>query len=239
MFVARRAAVPAGALIFMLASTASGQNTGGVFGPVVNDGHRSAQFRIAYDPDSEDFANRSHYQHSLDGRLMWRAIVQARDPGGADFQFDFVQGELFWQLTPDDSRWQRGLRFDVRLRDSDRPGTIGVNWMNQFELAPEVRARANLLTAVDIGQNGRDGVQLQFRGQLARLMGGSRQFGLELFSAIGSTSDIPGFNQQRHQLGPFFSFSPGKRLNIYTSALFGVSDSAPDTNLGIWFTAAM
>ena len=43
------------------------QNTGAVFGPGVTEGHSSAQYRATFDPDSDGFAQRIHYQQSLNG----------------------------------------------------------------------------------------------------------------------------------------------------------------------------
>ncbi len=43
-------AAAAGTLGFLLAAPLQAQNSGNVFGPVVDAGERSAELRIAYDP---------------------------------------------------------------------------------------------------------------------------------------------------------------------------------------------
>ena len=101
----------AGLLLF--AVPAAGQNTGGVFGPVVNDGHRSAQYRAAYDFDTYGLAQRVHYQQAINGDLMWRVLVQARKTADSRVDTDFVQGELFWQLPDPNPRWQHAVRFGI------------------------------------------------------------------------------------------------------------------------------
>ena len=236
----RGTAALAAALLAFMAGPLHAQNTGGVFGPVVNDLHRAYEYRISYDPDVDSFAHRLHYQHSLDSDRMWRVIAQGRKSEGAtSHEFDFVQGELFWQITPDEAALQQGLRFDLRYRDGDRPGTAGINWTHQFPLTNGWRGRAILLTAVDFGENRREGLLLQTRAQLARSVGAAGQVGLEMFSGYGSTDDFPSFDDQSHQLGPFFSLEVAEEVSMYGSALFGLSQGAPDTNLAIWVTKTL
>lgn len=220
----------------LLPAPAEAQNTSSVFGPVVDAGHRSTEYRLGVDPDSGRTAQRLHYQQSFDSNRRWRLLVQAREVGDSTFDFDYVQGELLWQLTADDNPWQQGLRFDFRLRDSDRPGRVGVNWINQFQLSDIWRARLLLLTSADFGSNARDGLFMQSRAQLSRSIPGSRRYGLEMFSSYGAIDDIGSFDDQRHQLGPFFSMPVAGGLKMYTSALFGITDATADVNLGIWFS---
>ena len=216
-------------------SAAGAQTTGGVFGPVVNAGHRSAQYRAAFDNDDHRLAHRLHYQQSLNGDRMWRVIVQSRETASSRFDFDFVQAELFWQLTPDQSGYQSGLRFDLRLRDGGRPNTIGVNWMHQFRLTPNWSARALLLGSLDVGNNTRDGLFLQSRAHLAHKAGG-RTLGLELFSAYGSTDDLFDLNEQNHQLGPFLEARLGGQWSLYGGALFGLTAASADLQLRTFLT---
>lgn len=232
----RKSALLVAALFGFSAGPLHAQNTGGVFGPVVNEGHRAFEYRLGYDPDVESFAQRLHYQQSLNGTAMWRLIAQGRKTDGGSQEFDFVQGELFWQITPDAASWQQGLRFDLRVRDDDRPGTVGVNWMHQLPLAGDWRARGILLTAMEVGQNRREGILLQTRAQVARAVRDGGLLGLEMFSGYGSTDDFPDLDEQSHQLGPFVALDAGRDVTVYASALFGLTDGAPDTNLALWIT---
>lgn len=215
---------------------AQAQNTGGVFGPVVDAGERSTEYRIGYDPDSGSTAQRLHYQQSLDSQRRWRVIAAVRETGSSSFDFDFVQGELFWQLTADENSWQQGLRFDIRLRDSDRPSQVGVNWMHQFQVSEIWRARLLLLSSAEFGDNARSGLFMQTRAQLSRSIAGGRRYGLEMFSSYGALDDIASLSDQRHQIGPFYTLPVAGGLKMHTSALFGVTDPTADINLGIWFS---
>jgi len=202
-------------LIFGLTPTALAQNTGGIFPPMVNEGHMSAQYRVTYNPDTEGLSQRAHYQQAINGNLMWRGLVSARKTAEADVDFDFVQAELFWELSDDDDTWKTGLRFDARIRDDDRPGLIGVHWTNQFPVSDSWTARFVALSAADIGDDARDGIFLQTRGNLFTKLEGGQTVGVELYNAYGSTD-------------PDWS--------LFTGALFGLTDASPDAELRLWVT---
>jgi hypothetical protein len=234
--VTKSAAVLA-ALFFLIGTeNAVAQNTGGVFSPAVDEGHRSAQYRLGFDPDSDAFAQRFHYQQSLNGEAMWRVLAQARKTPDSDVDFDFVQGELFWDITNESRYWRTGMRFDVRIRDRGRPATVGVHWMNQFQLAPDWQARLVALTFVDIGDGAADGVGLQTRANVTYTVSDKQSAGLEMFSAYGTTDNFADLDEQRHQLGPFTNVSFGDGWSLFAGALFGLTGATPDTELRLWLT---
>ncbi len=217
-----------------LSLPAAAQNTGGVFGPVVNDGHSSAQYRITYNPDTEGFAQRAHYQQALNDDLMWRVIGQTRKTTDSDFDFDYVQAELFWQLTDNDQAWQSGVRFDVRLRDDDRPGLLGAHWSNQFALAENWRARAVVLSSIDFGDNAADGLFVQTRGQIERGLENGNALGFEVYSAYGAVDNIRDFDDQNHQVGPYGVVKLNDDWAVLGQVLLGVTDAAADEELRLW-----
>lgn len=218
------------------APMALAQNTGGIFPPMVNDGHKSAQYRVTYDPDTEGLSQRAHYQQAINGNLMWRGLVSARKTDESDIDFDFVQAELFWELSNDDDVWKTGLRFDARVRDDDRPGLLGVHWTNQFPLSETWNGRFVALSAIDIGDEARDGVFLQTRGNIFTRLESGQTVGVELFNAYGSTDDIQDFDDQNHQIGPFASFPVTPQWSLFTGALFGLTDASADAEFRLWIT---
>ena len=231
------------ALLLNFAPSSFAQNTGGVFGPVVNDGHRSFQYRATLDPDTAagetGFAQRLHYQQSINGDFMWRILGQTRKTDSSDFDVDFVQAELFWQLSEDDSPYQTGVRFDARLRDDDRSEQIGLNWMNEWNLENGWQLRALALSAVQFGDNSADGVLLQTRGHIAKSIGGGTRLGIEMFNNYGSTDGFGSFNDQAHAIGPFVTAPLGNNFSLFGGALFGISDAAADTELRLWLTKTL
>lgn len=219
------------------------QNTGAVFSPVVNPEHKSFQYRAVVDPDNNageaGFAQRLHYQQSIDGDLMWRLIGQTRKTSESDVDFDFVQAELFWDMSDDGDNYRTGMRFDVRLRDGDRPDQLGVNWMNQFHYSNGWSARAVLLGFIQVGDNSADGVNIQTRWQLAKKLKGGQSIGVEMFNSYGYSDDIGSFNEQNHTIGPIYSTPLTSNWSVFTGVLWGISDEAPDTELRVWLTRTM
>lgn len=224
----------------LLSSQVLAQNTGGVFGPVVNADHKALQYRITLDPDNAagetGLAQRLHYEQSINSKVMWRVVGQLRKTAASDTDFDFVQGEVFWQITPDDQDYQTGLRFDARYRGDNRPEQFGLNWMNQFKLGGGWSARALALTAVQTGNNSADGVFLQTRGNLYRKIDGGHTIGFELYNNFGNSENIGSFKDQGHTIGPFVSTPIGNGVSLYGGALFGLSEAAADTELRFWVT---
>jgi len=234
--IVSRLSLIASSFVFFVTVPSMAQNTGGVFGPIVNESDEALQYRITYDPDLDGWAQRLHYEKALNGTLMLRGVVQTRKTNDSDLDFDYVQGELFWDLSKDEAPWRTGVRFDLRARSGDRPEMFGVNWMNQWILPGGFSARFLVLTAVEAGDNARDGVFVQTRASLYRRFGDGQLWGLELYNSYGSTDDFGGFNEQRHQLGPAASFRIGEGRSLFANVLLGLTDAAPDAELRLWFT---
>ena len=225
-----------GAAVAVTLPTATAQNTGGIFPPMVNEGHKSAQYRVTYNPDTEGLSQRLHYQQAINGDLMWRGLVSARKTGESDVDFDFIQAELFWELSDDDDAWKTGLRFDARIRDDDRPGLVGVHWTNQFPVTDNWYGRFVALSAVDIGDDARDGIFLQTRGNLFTRLETGQTIGVELFNSYGSTDNFLDLDKQGHQIGPFASFPVNEDWSLFTGALFGLTDASANAELRFWIT---
>ncbi|MDJ0758990.1 MAG: hypothetical protein QNJ19_06295 [Woeseiaceae bacterium] len=233
---ARIAAFMAAILILALVWTeASAQTMGGVYGPVVKEGHRSFEYRSAFDPDTDAFAQRVHYQHSLDSRFRWRIVAQARKTTESDVDFDFVQGEMLWDITDADKDWQTGLRFDFRLRDSGRPGRVAVTWTNQFRLQAGWTARLIGIADFEVGSGAGDDVGIQARANLYKTLSNGQRIGLELFSNYENQLDFFDLDEQRHQFGPFMTIPLKDDWHVTGGALFGLSKEAPDAVLRFFF----
>ena len=220
--------------VLLAALPAAGQNTGGVFGPVVNEGHKSWQYRAAYDFDSYAFAQRFHYQQALNGDLMLRGIVQTSKTDDSRADFSFFKGELFWQLGDFSERWQQGVRFDVLLRSEGRPAIIGLNWMNQFQLSDRWKSRFLVLTATDVGGGASGDLLVQTRASGTYSASNGLHPGIERFNVYGAIDDVPSLNRQLHQAGPTLSLNFGEDWQFFSSVLFGLTGATPDTQARFW-----
>lgn len=231
---AAKSVVLVGALVAALPA-ANAQSTSGVFSPSVDPTDVSAQYRLGLDPDTDEWAQRLHVQSAFNTRLRGRAIVQFERDEGEDPDLDYVQGELLWQLSPDgNENYQTALRFDVRIRPRGEPELFRAIWTNQFSLTPRLSARALLVTGLEVGSEADDGISLETRGRLHYSPDEGPSIGIEMFNAVGSTESIPGFDDQRHQLGPYVSFDVAESWGVQVGALFGLTDAGPDTNLRLW-----
>lgn len=224
--------------LLLILRPAFAQNTAGVFPPMVNDGHELLQYRATFNPDSNGFAQRLHYERAIDGDFMWRLLGQTRKTRDSDLDFDFFQAELFWELSDDSDHWRTGLRFDARIRSEGRPGLIGVHWTNQLKLNDDTRARFLVMSSIDIGDGARDGVVIQTRADVARRLSSGIDVGVEMYNVYGSTDDFGSFDEQSHQIGPMVSVPLDGGWSVLGSVLIGVSDAAPDQNLRLWVTRA-
>ena len=78
MFITLRIIFISICLSLFVTTSAFAQNTGGIFGPVVNEGHSSLQYRATVDPNNSagdtGFAQRLHYQRAINTDFMWRVV---------------------------------------------------------------------------------------------------------------------------------------------------------------------
>ena len=211
--------------------TALAQNTSGVFGPVIDEGESGWEYRATYDPDDEDLNQRFHYQRAINGAMRWRVVAQVRSTDDSDFDPDFLRGELVWQVTPDDQKFQSGFRFEGRYRFEDRPGDVTVHWTNQWKHIDNWTLRAILGATQQIGNDPADGILIQTRASATTSVGDGPKLGIEWFGEYGSTSDWLGRVEQEHLIGPVAVWGIGGDRSIYTGARLGGADATADTNL--------
>ncbi|MEM9233311.1 MAG: hypothetical protein AAGA69_03635 [Pseudomonadota bacterium] len=227
----------------LLTAPAAAQTTSGVFSPSVKEGHRSFQYRGAFAPEDdgreEAWRHRLHYQQSINGDLRWRGIVQYRQSGDDNLDFDYVQGELLWELSSDQDRWKRALRFDLRIRDEDRPALFRTHFTNHIPLNDKTYVRVIGTAAVEQGDNADDGIGLELRGRLAHKLDNGATIGVDSFNGLGSTDDFDGFSDGNTRAGPFISTSLGNGWSLYGGVLLGLSDPARDTDFRLFVTKGL
>ncbi len=225
-----------GLLILVLSSlSAAAQNTGGVFPPSVDEGHKSAQYRSAYNVDNDNFNQRLHYQQAINGDFMWRIIGQTRETATSDFDFDFVQAELFWELSPEDTPYRHGVRFDARLRDDNRPHQLGFNWIHQWKFGEGWTGRLVGLSSFQFGDNDADGIFISPRAHLSRKLDNGLSLGVEYYGNFGSTEDFTVKNTGQ-TVGPFVSTKIADKTSVMAGVQLGLNDAAPDADLRLWVT---
>lgn len=227
-----------GLAIAALSPIAWAQNTGGVFGPVIDEGDSGWEYRGSYNPDDGDYNQRLHYQRAINGALRWRVTGQLRSTDESDFDLDYVRGELVWQVTPDAQTYQSGFRFDGRYRFEDRPGDVTVHWTNQWKHIEDWTLRFIISATRQVGNDPADGILIQARSSATTSITDGPKLGLEWFGEFGSTEAWLDLDEQEHQIGPVAVWGLNEDWSLYTGALFGATDVSPDSELRLRVTRA-
>ena len=219
-----------------VSAEARAQNTGGVFPPTVAEGASALEYRVGYRPQdgSNGLAQRVHYQRAIDTRLMWRVVGQVA--GTTDDQsLDFVQGELFWELSEDTDAWRTGFRFDAQVRNGGAPEQLNASWTNQFPVGEALTGRFVLLNKVQIGDRAEDGVAFETRANLFHRTKGGVVLGVETYNLHGSPDDLDPFGG-RQQVGPYAVWPVAEGWGLFTGVLFGANAESPDADYRLWLT---
>ncbi len=209
----------------------------GVPGPVIRGDERGVELRAGFDPEDGAFAQRLQIYRAIDDDTVARAQVQWRDSKGTPPEADFVQLQIWHQLSPDgpDNGWQTGVRLDLRLEAEGPPGRVAVSWLNQVRLDENLEARLFLQGAVQAGQEAQPGILLQSRASIRKSLG-KLSVSVEEFSEFGSTSNIYALADQSHQAGPFGSLTFGNGWTVHGGVLWGLTRSSDAANIRLWIS---
>jgi hypothetical protein len=220
-----------------LIGTAQAQSlTGNVGSAGITDGEQGVEFRIGLDGDG-NAASRFHYDHSFTDWYQLRIIGAFSRPDGADWDYSSLTFENWFQWSEeaaDKSGFHGGFRFAYTFADGDGPDEAEVRLTVTDKFADVWEWRANVIGEVETGDGSEGGVGLEARGQLTRAVGrpvfgtASMRIGAELFSEFGNTRDIPGLEDQAHQLGPVVKIDWDNGVYLQSAYRWGLTDGADD-----------
>ena len=219
-------------------SQAGSANTAGVFPPVVQEGHRSLQYRVTLNPDNGAFGSRLHYQQSLNSDVMLRGIVHTSENTKGHSRVDFVQGELFWDLSDDTHRLRHGFRCDARARGRGEPSSFSMNYGLQYDVSPSWQARLAVLSTASYGGDANNDIQFQARSQLSFRSSQTVSINLEYYSQLGAVDDFNPWKSQKHQIGPSVNWRISNGWTLYGGFLSSLNNSSPDSVYRMWLTKA-
>ncbi|MBB4658992.1 hypothetical protein [Parvularcula dongshanensis] len=219
----------------LLGTVAAAQNTGGVPGPAVNPGERTAELRLAWVPEGDDqLATRFQFDVAATDDLRWRLVGQTLSTEGDGTDFDFAELQVFYELGEVRPGWQTGLRFDGRVRSDGRPGQIRVNWTNQFAVSERWTARVAAFNSLQVGNGGSGDLSLQLRSSLGYRTEGGSTIGIESYDTFGPYDDLGRWSDRGHQTGPYVNAPLGGGWSAFGSVLIGTSDATPDATLRLF-----
>lgn len=227
-------------LMLACGGEAYSQNISGVSSAKVAAGEREIGYRAAYRLDGESadgFAQRFHYQQSLDDRWRVRVIALQSDERG-DLKFRSAQIEALMQFVEGDESggWDSAIRADGTIPLEDlRPGRARLGWLNQYNAGGGWELRADLFVAHDIGGLARNSFMLEARAEASYRVAQGLRIGVQSYNSA-FTVDL---GDQRRQLGLVIKRHITRRLAIEASALFGLSQDSPDADLRTFLALAL
>lgn len=216
--------------------------TGNVGSAGVSEGEQSVEARIGLNSDG-DLASRAHYDYGFTSWYQLRVIGAFSQPDGGEFDFTGLTLENWFQWSEeadDDTGFNGGLRFAYTLADDGGPDEAEVRLTATDAFAGDWEWRANLIAEIEAGDGSQGGVFLEARGQLSRGLQASAlgsedwRAGVEIFSEFGNTRDIPGFDEQAHQIGAVVKVSWENGIYAQSAVRTGLSDGSDDTMLKLF-----
>ncbi|MGB6231541.1 MAG: hypothetical protein WBF53_15605 [Litorimonas sp.] len=226
----------------VLAAPAHAQNVTGVFGPVVDEDDHAAEYRLVgvLDAPGDDFkwAQRLHYERALSGNFRVRGILALRETASSDFDYDYARLEAVWQITPDGQDYQTGMRFEARTRGDGRPEEVRANWLNQWSLPDNWRARAIMMNTLQVAQRTNNELQFQGRFELSRKMDSGIRLGAHSYVDFGDTGDLRVFDGNEAEIGPFVEFDIVDNVTVYLGTLHGLTSSSDDNQVRFFIERA-
>ena len=216
--------------------------TGNVGSANITAGDSSVEARIGI-ADNGDAAARVHYQHAFSDGYQFRVIGSFSQPDGQDWDFSALTLENWFQWAEenkDGTGFNGGFRLAYDFVDGGGPDGAEARLTFTDKFADGWEWRANLIGEVETGEGSAGGVDLETRFQVSRGLEfsalGSQDWrlGAELYSEYGNTRDIPGFNQQAHQLGPIVKVEWDNGVFFQTGVRFGLTDGADDSMFKIF-----
>lgn len=211
--------------------------TGNVGSAGVSKGERSIEARFGINEDG-DAASRLHFDYGYTGWYQLRLISSFSRPEGGDWDVSGLTAENWFQWSEeaaDNSGFNGGFRFAYTFAQDDGPDEAEVRLTLTDKFASDWEWRANLIAEVEAGDGSEGGVSLEARGQLSRALQFSAlgtsdwRLGVEIFSELGNSRNIPGFDAQAHQAGPVVKLEWENGLYLQTAVRVGVTDGADDT----------
>lgn len=216
--------------------------TGNVGSANISAGESAVEVRTGFS-DNGDAGARIHYEHAFSDSYQLRVIGSFSQPNSADWDFTGLTFENWfqWAKEADDaSGFNGGIRVAYTFADGGGPDEAQVRFTLTDKFADHWEWRANLIGEIETGDGSEGGVNLESRAQLTRALDISAlnssdwRLGAELFSEFGNSRDIPGFEQQAHQIGPVLKISWDNGVYLQTAARFGLTDGSNDSMLKLF-----
>ena len=207
------------------------QNTALVFGPEVIAGEGIFDFRMGYDPDEDRWVYRNHVQYGFSDSFSLRGLTLHTIDSSDRWDFRFFRIEGLWQFLEDEKAgWDSALRFDLEIAEGDNlPNRVRLAWSGMYDIDQYWQIRGNFFTGYEIGPASDPGALFEIRAQASRRLTHTARLTLDYFGNMNNTEAFGNWESQRHQLGPTLIVRLSKNIRVIGGALFGISQTAADS----------
>nr|WP_070959911.1 hypothetical protein [Hyphomonas sp. Mor2] len=228
------------AVAVMPAGHAAAQGTGTVSSPVIKPGSSiSVAAGLAFEDEDEGFAHRMDYRHAVSDRWRVSAIVFFNDRSG-DYRYRRLALEAMHQFAASETGWNSAVQVRGRLPDgNDGPGRVRVAWLNRWRPTNGPELRLIGLASQEIGDDRRDGIALETRGEATWKIGSDTRLGAQVFNRYNTTADFGSFETQSHSVGGVIKGALTDRISYRVNALTGMSEAAADFELRVRLRVAL
>ncbi len=211
--------------------------TGNVGSAGVTKAEQSVEARLGLD-DEGNAASRIHYDNAFTDWYQLRLIGSFSKPDSEDWDLTGLTVENWFQWSEeqaDNSGFNGGLRFAYGFAKDDGPDEAEVRLTLTDKFAGDWEWRSNLIAEIETGDGSDGGVDLELRGQISRAINVSAlgsddwRLGVEVFSELGNSRNIPGFDDQAHQVGPVVKIGWDNGVFVQSAVRVGITGGADDS----------
>lgn len=202
----------------------------------------STEFRTGFTFDDsgssndERFRLRQHIDYGFSDWYAARIVIEQDKQQSADFDFRSVTFENRFQFFESDTHgWDGGVRVNYGVSaGGGQSDEIDIRFIANVPIGENWEWRHNTVLEYELGGNADDGLNLELRNQLTKVVGNfipgtnKTRVGIEMFNDFGNLRDDAGFSAQDHQIGPVMKAYFPKGVYIQAGYRAGLSDDAPD-----------
>lgn len=225
-------------LSFGVSGLAHAGTVSSVGSPKVSKGKTKIEARFGYSEADESSSQdeRIRFRQQIDhGFTDWyaaRIVLQQDDRKGDNFEHSSIRlSNRFHILKSKDHGYDLGARIEYTHVDGDKtPSSVTAG---AYQLIPynEYEIRMNQLFSHDVGQDAQDGISTELRFQVTRAFSDTHRLGLESFNDFGNLTELSGYSDQKHEIGPVLKGKLGNGFAYETGYRAGISEAAADHNV--------
>jgi len=210
--------------------------TGNAGSANISPDDRAVELRIGT-PGGGEAQSRVHVEQAFSGWYKLRVIAAFNHPEDSAWDYRGLTFENWLQWAEEASEgtgFNGGLRLSYTFSEDGRPDEAAVRLTLTDKFASAWEWRANLIAGIETTDDPADGVELESRLQLTRalpidLLGSDDwRLGAEAFSEYGNTSNLAGWDDQAHQIGPVAKAEWKNGVYLQTAVRFGLTDASDD-----------